>query len=118
LAHYQQRAKELQNPDGSFSTEFFRKRGNLDNMQQRIYTTGHTVEWLAFSLPDADLEKAWVQDAVSALSRMILEIRSDPMESGAIYHAVHGLILYHTRVWEKDRHDPLKDIVPFPGKGN
>jgi len=116
LAGYQQRAKELQNPDGSFSTEFFRKRGNLDNMQQRIYSTGHTLEWLAFSLPDAYLEKAWVQDAVSALSRMILEIRSDPMESGAIYHAVHGLILYHARVWEKDKRDPLKDIVPFPAK--
>jgi hypothetical protein len=113
---YQQRAKELQNPDGSFSTDFFKKRADIPDKQPRIYSTGHTLEWLAFSLPDSELDKAWVQDAVSALSTMILEIRSDPMESGALYHAVHGLILYHHRVWEKDKAHPLNDILPWPPK--
>jgi hypothetical protein len=98
-AKYQKLAHEYQNKDGSFSTEYFRGRGNARNDQLRISTTGHILEWLALSLSDEELRQPWVQEAVSALSMMILGNRDESIESGALYHAAHGLILYHTRVF-------------------
>jgi hypothetical protein len=96
-AEYQNRARELQNPDGSFSTNFFRATGNSDDMKLRINTTGHTLEWLALSLTDAQLQEPWVRRAANALSLMILDIQDSPMEGGTLYHAVHALRLYASR---------------------
>ncbi len=97
MTKYQSLAKELQNPDGSFSTESFRGTGNASDMQQRISTTGHTLEWLSISLTDAQMQEPWVQHAASALALMILESRDSPMEGGTLYHAVHALRLYAAR---------------------
>lgn len=46
----------LQNPDGSFSTEWFEGRGNKQDLQRKLQTTGHIVEWLVFTLPDEELQ--------------------------------------------------------------
>ncbi len=97
-AEYQKLARELQNPDGSFSTAFFRGPGNASDMKQRISTTGHTLEWLALSLTDAQLQEPWVRHAASALALMILDIQDSPMEGGTLYHAVHSLRLYSSRL--------------------
>ena len=94
---YQDRARELQNPDGSFSTDFFRGPGSVDDRRQRINSTGHIFEWLAQSLPDEQLQADWVREAANALSLMILDIQSVPMEGGTLYHATHGLRLYRER---------------------
>jgi hypothetical protein len=96
-AKYQQQARELQNPDGSFSTNFFRGRGNASDKKLRINTTGHTLEWLALSLTDAQLQEPWVRRAANALSLMIMDIQDSPMEGGTLYHAVHALRLYTSR---------------------
>lgn len=97
MRRYQDRARELQNPDGSFSTDFFRGPGSVDDMQQRINSTGHIFEWLALSLPDDQLQASWVREAANALALMILDIQSSPMEGGTLYHAAHGLRLYRAR---------------------
>ncbi len=99
MSRYQDRARELQNPDGSFSTDFFRGPGNADDMQLRINSTGHIFEWLAQSLSDEELQADWVRQAANALSLMILDIQSAPMEGGTLYHATHGLRLYRARCW-------------------
>ncbi|HQX50913.1 MAG TPA: hypothetical protein PLR25_13450 [Planctomycetaceae bacterium] len=99
---YQDRAQELQNPDGSFSTEFFRGSADVDDMKQRISSTGHILEWLASSLPDEQLQADWVRDAANALSLMILDIQSAPMEGGTLYHALHGLRIYRSRCSHPD----------------
>ena len=93
-AKYQQLARDLQNPDGSFSTSFFRGPGNASDMKLRINTTGHMLEWLAFSLSDAQLQEPWVRHAANALAMMILDIQDSPIDGGVLYHAVHGLRLY------------------------
>ncbi|MCC7337321.1 MAG: hypothetical protein IT422_19710 [Pirellulaceae bacterium] len=97
MKRYQDRARELQNPDGSFSTDFFRGSGSVDEMQQRINSSGHIFEWLALSLSDEELQAGWVREAANALAQMILEIQSSPMEGGTLYHATHGLRLYRER---------------------
>jgi hypothetical protein len=93
-AKYQQLARELQNPDGSLSTSFFRGPGNASDMKLRINTTGHMLEWLAFSLSDVQLQEPWVRHAANALAMMILDIQDSPIDGGVLYHAVHGLRLY------------------------
>ncbi len=96
-AKYHLRVRELQNPDGSFSTNFFRERGDASDMKLRINTTGHLLEWLSISLTDVQLQEPWVRRAVNALSLMILDIQDLPMEGGTLYHAVHALRLYSNR---------------------
>src|SRR5690606_17904562 len=102
IAKYQALAKEYQNPDGSFSTNYFREPGADPDIQARMGTTGHIFEWLSASLSDEELRADWMQNAANALSLMFLEIQSQPMESGALYHATHGLVVYYERVfgWE------------------
>ena len=45
----------LQNPDGSFSTEWFVGRGDDGPPSRRLETTGHITEWLAYSLNDEEV---------------------------------------------------------------
>lgn len=96
-------AKEYQNPDGAFSSLYFRGKGSTTDPKDRLGAAGHTLEWLAAWLPDDQLREQWMQDGANAVALMILDIQSSEMESGALYHATHGLILYYRRVfgWEK-----------------
>jgi hypothetical protein len=98
-AKYQRIAREYQNADGSFSTDFFRGKGNLDDMQLRMNTTGHILEWLAYSLPEQQLRQEWMERAVNRLALMFFDIQNSAMESGTLYHAAHGLRIYYERVY-------------------
>src|SRR5262249_15640564 len=97
---YRDLAKKYQNPDGSLSTSYFRGPGNAQELGVRISTTGHMVEWLSLALSDEELKEAWMQEAVSALSLMILDTEGKPAEGGGLYHAVHGLIIYYARAFD------------------
>jgi hypothetical protein len=111
---YKQLARKLQNPDGSFSTNFFQGPGHISDMERRINTTGHTLEWLALALSNAELRESWVRDAVNALTVMIFDIQGSPMEGGSLYHAVHGLVIYYARLYDRHSlgaHDPP---IPLP----
>ncbi len=100
IQHYVKRAKEDQSKaDGSFSTDYFKSKAHAPETDLRIGTTGHILEWLALALPDEELQAPWVQDAVNALALMILESQQAPVDGGSLYHATHGLHIYHTRVF-------------------
>lgn len=99
IRSYKQLAHDLQNKDGSFSTDYFKGPGKKQDAQLRISTTGHTLEWLALAMTDEELQLPWVKDAVNALVMMILNMRDEGIESGALYHAAHGLHLYRERVF-------------------
>jgi hypothetical protein len=113
-AKYRDLAKKHQNPDGSFSTDFFRGPGNAADKQLRINTTGHTLEWLALALTDAELKEQWVEDAASALSLTILELQDQPIDGGSLYHAVHGLLLYYARVQDPSILGIPTSVIPLP----
>jgi hypothetical protein len=114
--HFRDVARRSQNPDGSLSTNFFRSPGNSSDKDLRINTTGHIVEWLALALTDEELRQQWVQDAVNALALMILDRQGAPIDSGSMYHAVHGLHLYHARVFDR-KFCPAELLVPLPPGG-
>jgi hypothetical protein len=106
-------ARRYQNADGSLSTEYLRGRGNSRDIQARINTTGHVFEWLALALSDEELHAAWVQEAANALALMFFEVQSAPTEGGSLYHAVHGLLIYYSRVYGADKLGPLAPPVPL-----
>jgi hypothetical protein len=113
-AKYRDLARQYQNPDGSFSTDFFRGPGNSQDKNLRINTTGHTLEWLALALTDSELKEPWVQDAASALCLMILDLQDQPIEGGSLYHATHGLLLYYSRVFGRTDFIPPELMCPLP----
>jgi hypothetical protein len=110
-AKYQQFARAWQNPDGSFSTSFFRGPGAAPDMQLRMNTTGHILEWLAYSMPKSELRQEWMERAVNRLVLMFFEIQSQPMESGTLYHAMHGLRIYHERLFGSEGLGPNKPFL-------
>lgn len=110
---YRDLAKKLQNPDGTFSTSFFRGPGNDRDKNLRINTTGHILEWLALALSDEELRAAWVQEAVNALCLQILDLQGASIDGGGMYHAVHGLLIYYARVFDRN-FCPPQLLVPLP----
>ena len=62
-------------------------------------------------MTDDELKAPWMQRAVHALAMLILELRNDPIDGGALYHAAHGLHLYHERVWGAPA-----EYLPLPPK--
>jgi len=109
LEQHKLNAKKQRNGDGCFSTDYFKGRGDKDDIPLRISTTGHILEWLALYLPDKELREPWVEDAAAALARLVLISAEDAIEGGALYHAAHGLHLYHDRAFG----DP-KAKRPYP----
>ena len=91
-------AKKLQNRDGTFSTDYFKGPGENPDPTARISTTGHIIEWLALTMTDDELRSPWMQNAVNALVHLILDL-PDRADGGSLYHAAHGLHLYHERVF-------------------
>jgi hypothetical protein len=107
-------ARKYQNGDGSFSTSFFREPGNEDDTDRRINTTGHILEWLSLALTDTELKDQWVQDAANRQALMILEQSSEAIDGGSLYHAVHGLLLYYARVYDRETLGPRELLIPLP----
>jgi hypothetical protein len=96
---YKALARDQQAPDGACSTDYFKGKGKSPDPQLRISTSGHTVEWLALAMTDEELRSPWMQNAVNALAMQILEMKDSEVEGGALYHAAHGLHIYHQRVF-------------------
>lgn len=96
---YKMNARKFQHPDGSFSTGYVSKAEDNKELPARIASTGHVLEWLSLELSDDELRQPWMQQAASALAVMILENQNNPIDGGALYHAVHGLYIYRARVF-------------------
>lgn len=113
VTKYRDVARRYQNSDGTFSTSYFRGPGNERDKDRRINTTGHILEWLALALPDDELREAWVQQAVSALCVQMLDLQGAAIDSGSMYHAVHGLLIYYARVFDRSI-CPKELLIPLP----
>ena len=89
----------LQNADGSFSTQWFNRREAQPDVDRRLKTTGHILEWLVFSLSDEELRQPKVVKAVDYLSSILLEGKRKTWEIGPLGHGLHALVLYDQRVF-------------------
>lgn len=107
-------AKKHQNGDGALSTSFFRGAGNAPDKPLRINTTGHMLEWLALALNDEEIKEEWVQNAATALALLILDQQDAPIDGGPLYHAVHGLLMYYARAFDRETLGPKELLIPLP----
>jgi len=111
---YKKQARAFQNSDGAFSTGYVSKAENLPDENVRIATTGHVLEWLSLAMTDAELRQPWMEDAASALAKLILDRKSKDIDGGALYHATHGLYIYRARVFGVS--GPKGLTIPLPPK--
>jgi hypothetical protein len=94
----------LQNPDGSFSTNWYESRGNEPKEERKVQTSGHMLEWLMFNVSDSELRSPRVQRAVDFLLNHIYDKRDKKWPIGPRGHATRALALYAARMSE-----PLDD---------
>lgn len=93
------KAREFQQPDGSFSTKYFERPGTDDDLTERIGCTGHTLEFLTVALNDEELKAPWVNRAVQFLLDSMEATEDFDLECGKLYHSTHALLLYRERLF-------------------
>ena len=103
----------LQNPDGSFSTQWFTRREADPDVGRRLKTTGHIAEWLAFSLSDKELRDPRVTKAIDYLATILLADQNRSWEIGPVGHGLHALALYNTRL-SAPRQSAQPSVVRLP----
>ena len=102
---YQEKALAWQNSDGSFNSDFWRSRGNWGDMNRKLKTSGHILEWLVFSLPHEELDSPRVVRGVDYLTNLMTRNRYYDWENGPMAHAIRALSLYDERVFGGDQGD-------------
>ncbi len=111
---YHQYAFRLQNRDGSLSTAWFNGRGDESDINRRIKTTGHILEWLCYSLSDEELRDQRTIRAVTYLANLMYSNYDNEWEVGPMCHATHALLLYDERVFQP--HDQPGYAAPYRPK--
>lgn len=97
--NYQNYALKLQNRDGSFSTDWLKRRADSGDMDRKVQTTGHILEWLVYSLPETQLTNPQIVHAVNYLANVMITQRRHEWEIGPRGHALHAMALYNERVF-------------------
>jgi len=87
-----------QQPDGSFSVHHLARPGRSADVVATLSATGHAFEVVARALPDARLKEPWVVRAAERLVGLLDETADIDLECGALYHALHGLVVWRERV--------------------
>jgi hypothetical protein len=108
---HHQYAFRLQNRDGSLSTSWFNGRGDESDINRRIKTTGHILEWLCYSLSDEELRDQRTIRAVTYLANLMYSNYNNEWEVGPMCHAIHALLLYDERVFLP--HDHPSYAAPY-----
>jgi hypothetical protein len=114
LADYHKYTLAMQNPDGSFSTEWFVRRADWMDVDRKVQTTGHILEWLVYSLPEEDLDDPRVVRAVDFLSSTLLGGLQHDWSIGPLGHALHALAMYDERVFKAQEQQPAIVDAPKP----
>jgi hypothetical protein len=91
---------KLRNTDGSFSTEWFKYPADRDDdIDRKIQTTGHILEWLVGSVDQELLYDPRIVAAAEFLARSLVREPSREWKIGPMGHALHALTIYHERAW-------------------
>jgi hypothetical protein len=110
IGQYQDFAMRYQNSDGSFSTNWFVTQEADYELKKRLYTTGHILEWLVYSLPAEQLRDPRLNRAVDYLLNLMLTASALDLELGPRGHALHALRLYELRM--TGRNSDVENISP------
>jgi hypothetical protein len=98
---YVDKARVLQNADGSMSSRFFEGPGHSNDINTILNTSGFTLEFLAIGLTDEQLKDVWVQKGYRQLAVHTLAVRQRAVDVGPFFHSLHALKLYRDRLDDK-----------------
>jgi len=93
-------AYTLQNRDGSMSTDWFAGRQDNGELDRKIQTTGHIVEWLLTHTPDSELQDPRLVNAVRFLLSAMWNERDHDWEIGPKGHAFRSLAMFYERAYK------------------
>lgn len=96
---YHDYINKLQNPDGSYSSQWFAGRADYGGDERKLETTGHMTEWLVYSLPKDQLTDARVVKAVDFLNELMWRNRTNDLKIGPKGHAIHALVMYQEKLF-------------------
>jgi hypothetical protein len=91
---------KLQNRDGSFSTDWFEGREDNGDLDRKVQTTGHMVEWLLTVTPNSQLQNPRLTAAIRFLLESMDEERDRDWSIGPKGHALRSLAMYYDRVYQ------------------
>jgi hypothetical protein len=91
---------QLQNPDGSFSTNWYEGRGNEPNDERKVQTSGHMLEWLMFTMTDEEVKSPRIAKGIDFLLSKIYDKRDYKWPIGPRGHATRAVALYRDRTNE------------------
>ncbi len=89
----------LQNRDGSMTTDWFEGREDNGDVDRKIQTTGHMVEWLLTQTPDSHLHDPRLVNAVRFLVNAISREPDRDWKIGPKGHALRSLAMYYERAY-------------------
>jgi hypothetical protein len=118
VGQYRNYAYRLQNSDGSFSTEWFRGPGAESDLDRRLKTSGHTLEWLLYNGDEQQWNYYRTVRAVNYLANLMWSNRYRDWEAGPLGHAIHSLVLYDRFVfsqYDEDGQHPIA-LKPTPNR--
>ncbi len=93
------KAHQLQNPDGSLSSNYFARPGKSADLAVCMGSAGHVLEFLCTALDKEELQQPWVKRATLDMCKTFRKTKPVDVECGALFHAAHGLVLYREKVF-------------------
>ncbi|WP_145344058.1 hypothetical protein [Rosistilla ulvae] len=96
-------AWSLQNSDGSFSTNWFEGPQDNRELDRKVQTTGHILEWLIFTADQDELQDPRFVRGVQFLTNAFSRYRTHEWQPGPKGHVLRALSLYHRRVYGDPR---------------
>ncbi len=82
------------------STDWFEGREDNGNLDRKIQTTGHMVEWLLTVTPDSQLQNPRLVSAIRFLLTSMYNKREHDWQIGPKGHALRSLAMYYERVYQ------------------
>lgn len=111
IKEYQAYAMRFQHEDGSFSSTWFQGKSSSSDIQRQLYTSGHIMEWLVFSLPEEQLDDPRIERGIDFILRLMLNAPNFDLDVGPKGHALHALRIYEDRVFGKSN---FTDVTKLP----
>ncbi|MCA9193002.1 MAG: hypothetical protein KDB03_14605 [Planctomycetales bacterium] len=94
--------REFRAPDGALSCNYFVRPGTSKDLSTELASAGHLFEFYALAATDDELKEPWVEVAANHICDLLDAAQAVDLECGALYHAIHGLKIYHQRRFESD----------------
>lgn len=98
IRKYINTARMQQNSNGMLSSNYFRGRQYKQDLNKRMASAGHLLEFLMIALPQEELREQWVRRAIQASAQDLLQNRKAFVKCSPLYHSVNALNIYLDRV--------------------